>query len=126
MLLMQATTAVIAVIGSRPVASSSIVIAMIVAAVHQHEGEHGEDHVVLDHLVAELHRHHGARVDDARHLADACLKSTTARTILMPPPVEPELVAKHDRKIIQIGREHRPLREIDRGEARSSRRWKRR
>ena len=33
----------------------------------------------------------------------ACLKSTTARTILMPPPVEPELVAKHDRKIIQIG-----------------------
>ncbi len=33
----------------------------------------------------------------------ACLNRSVARIILMPPPVEPELVAKHDRKIIQMG-----------------------
>ena len=101
-----------AVTMSSPLAISSIVIAMTVAAVHEHEGEHREDDVVLDHLVVELHRHHGAGWMMRVSSRNACLNSTTALIILMPPPVEPELVEEARQEEHPARREHGPLRVV--------------
>ena len=104
MLFMQATTAENAVMKSSPVAVSTSVMPTDRHAVDEHERRAPRrSRCAAIGSPAELERHLGARMEDARELAHDCLNSTSARIILMPPPVDPDDVAKLQRYSIHSG-----------------------